>query len=36
VCEAIYGNIPEAQLDSESSLWVMPCSVEIDVALQIK
>ncbi|KAI0254756.1 acid protease [Lactifluus subvellereus] len=34
VCEAIYGNIPGAQLDSQTGLWSVPCNVEIDIALQ--
>lgn len=35
VSNAIYGNIPGAQLDSEIGLWSVPCNVEIDAAIQI-
>jgi len=35
VCNAIYGNIDGAQLDLQSSLWLIPCKTEIDVAVQI-
>ena len=36
VCDAIYGNIPGAQLDPESKLWFIPCKTEIDAAVQIE
>ncbi|KAH8999035.1 acid protease [Lactarius akahatsu] len=35
VSNAIYGNIPGAQLDSQTGLWSVPCNVEIDAAIQI-
>jgi len=35
VCHAIYGDIPGAQLDPESKLWLIPCNTEIDAAVQI-
>jgi hypothetical protein len=35
VSNAIYGNIPGAQLNSQTGLWNVPCNVEIDAALQI-
>ncbi|KAI9467080.1 acid protease [Lactarius psammicola] len=35
VSNAIYGNIPGAQLDSQTGLWSLPCNVEIDAAIQI-
>jgi saccharopepsin len=36
VCNAIYGSVSGAQLDSQSGLWSVPCNTEIDVAVQIK
>jgi hypothetical protein len=35
VTNAIYGNTPGAQLDSQTGLWSLPCNVEIDAAIQI-
>ncbi|KAH9179621.1 acid protease [Lactarius sanguifluus] len=35
VSNAIYGNIPGAQLDPQIGLWSVPCNVEIDAAIQI-
>lgn len=35
VSNAIYGNIPGAQLNPKTGLWNVPCNVEADVALQI-
>lgn len=35
MCEAIYGGISDAQYDSTLGQWVVPCDVEIDMALQI-
>ncbi|KAH7914358.1 aspartic peptidase domain-containing protein [Hygrophoropsis aurantiaca] len=34
VCQAIYGGIDGAQYDSSLGQWVVPCSAEIDMALQ--
>ncbi|KAH7929443.1 acid protease [Leucogyrophana mollusca] len=35
VCQAIYGGVAGAQYDSGLGQWVVPCSAEIDMALQI-
>ncbi|KAG7096969.1 hypothetical protein E1B28_004366 [Marasmius oreades] len=36
ICQAIYGNVPGAFLDTALGQWVVPCNAEIDMALQIK
>ncbi|KAI0307099.1 acid protease [Multifurca ochricompacta] len=36
VCDAIYRNVPGAQLDPQTGIWSVPCNVEMDVAVQIK
>lgn len=35
ICEAIYGGIAGARLDTTLGQWVVPCDAEIDIALQI-
>ncbi|KDQ64498.1 hypothetical protein JAAARDRAFT_28127 [Jaapia argillacea MUCL 33604] len=35
VCQAIYGSVPGAQFDTSLGQWVVPCSAEIDIAIQI-
>ena len=35
ICDAIYSNVTGAQYDSSLGQWVVPCSYEIDMALQI-
>ncbi|KAI0921265.1 hypothetical protein AcW2_006291 [Taiwanofungus camphoratus] len=34
ICNAIYGSISGAKYDSSLGQWVVPCSAEVDVALQ--
>lgn len=34
MCEAIYGNITGARIDTALGQWVVPCDAEIDMALQ--
>ncbi|KAI0693590.1 aspartic peptidase domain-containing protein [Cytidiella melzeri] len=34
VCTAIYGAVPGASYDSSIGQWIVPCDVEIDIALQ--
>ncbi|KAL4081864.1 aspartic peptidase domain-containing protein [Scleroderma yunnanense] len=35
VCQAIYGGVSGAQYDTSLGQWIVPCNVEIDMALQI-
>lgn len=35
ICDAIYGDIPGAYYDSQIGQWVIPCSYEVNMALQI-
>ncbi|KAF9534331.1 aspartic peptidase A1 [Crepidotus variabilis] len=35
VCDAIYSDVPGASYDSTQSYWIVPCGVEINMALQI-
>ncbi|KAF9485360.1 aspartic peptidase A1 [Pholiota conissans] len=35
ICKAIYGNVPGASYDASLGYWRVPCSAEIDMALQI-
>lgn len=35
VCDAIYGGIPGASFDQSLGYWKVPCSYEINIALQI-
>lgn len=35
VCEAIYGGVEGAQYDAAGGVWVVPCTAEIDMAIQI-
>ena len=34
VCNAIYGGVPGAAFDASLGQWTVPCSAEIDLALQ--
>ena len=36
IVNGIYGNIPGAYLDESLGQWIVPCSAEINMALQIK
>lgn len=36
VCNTLYGGIPGAQFDTGLGQWIIPCDVEIDIALQIE
>ncbi|KAF9259504.1 acid protease [Marasmius fiardii PR-910] len=35
ICQAIYGDVQGAYLDSALGQWIVPCDAEIDIALQI-
>jgi len=35
ICKAIYGSVDGAQFNADLGQWTVPCSTEIDVALQI-
>jgi hypothetical protein len=34
ICNAIYGDVDGAHFDSDSGQWIVPCSIEIDLAFQ--
>lgn len=36
ICDEIYANVPGAKYDPSMGQWVVPCSAEISIALQIK
>jgi saccharopepsin len=35
ICDAIYGNVTDAKFDASAGQWTVPCSYEVNMALQI-